>query len=40
MIPREMTMPPEKKAFMVKKIKLDILPRLQKGELVTLEEGR
>ena len=38
MIPRDTTMSAEKKAFVLKKIKLDILPRLQKGELVALED--
>jgi len=29
----------EKKAFSLKKIKMDILPRLKKGELVAFESG-
>jgi DNA primase len=38
-IPRDQTMSAEKKAFSLKKIKMDILPRLKKGELVAFESG-
>ena len=38
-IPRDESMTAEKKAFFLKKIKLDILPRLKKGELVAFEAG-
>ncbi len=36
-IPKDMTMETQKKAFLVKKIKMDILPRLKKGELVAVD---
>ncbi len=36
-IPKDMTMETQKKAFLVKKIKMDILPRLKKGELVSVD---
>lgn len=36
-IPRDTSMAPEKKSFFVKKIKMDILPRLKKGELVAFD---
>lgn len=36
-IPRDICMVPQKKAFLVKKIKMDILPRLKKGELVAFD---
>ena len=36
-IPRDPSMSAEKKAFSLKKIKMDILPRLKKGELVAFE---
>jgi len=36
-IPKDMTMEAQKKAFLVKKIKIDILPRLKKGELVAAD---
>lgn len=36
-IPRDISMVPQKKAFLVKKIKMDILPRLKKGELVAFD---
>jgi len=36
-IPRDASMAPEKKSFFVKKIKMDILPRLKKGELVAFD---
>jgi DNA primase len=36
-IPKDTSMVPQKKAFLVKKIKMDILPRLKKGELVAFD---
>ena len=36
-IPKDMTMETQKKAFLVKKIKMDILPRLKRGELVAVD---
>jgi len=36
-IPRDTTIASEKKPFLLKKIKLDILPRLKKGELVAYD---
>lgn len=36
-IPRDESMTAEKKSFFLKKIKMDILPRLKKGELVAFE---
>ncbi|HEY9190890.1 MAG TPA: DNA primase [Sulfurovum sp.] len=36
-IPRDTAIPSDKKAFLLKKIKLDILPRLKKGELVAFD---
>jgi DNA primase len=36
-IPRDISIAPEKKSFFVKKIKMDILPRLKKGELVAFD---
>ena len=36
-IPRDTSIPSDKKAFLLKKIKLDILPRLKKGELVAFD---
>lgn len=38
-IPRDPSIAPEKKAFFVKKIKMDILPRLKKGELVAFDSN-
>jgi len=36
-IPRDINIPSTKKAYLVKKIKIDILPRLKRGELVAFE---
>jgi DNA primase len=36
-IPRDTTIAPNQKPFLLKKIKLDILPRLKKGELVAFD---
>ncbi len=36
-IPRDMNIPSTQKAYLVKKIKIDVLPRLKRGELVAFE---
>ena len=36
-IPTDINIPMDKKSFLIKKIKFDILPRLKKGELVTFD---
>ena len=38
-IPRDMNMPSTQKVFLVKKIKMDILPRLKRKELVAYPDG-
>jgi len=38
-IPRDENIPMDKKSFLVKKIKFDILPRLKKGELVAIDSS-
>jgi DNA primase len=37
MIPRDSTLSSEQKVFLIRKLRTDIIPRLEKGELVTYE---